>query len=222
MLWCFIKLPQFSTRIFDRNSVFFKTVPLFFCCVVQSDLEDQSNELRNAEDQAKKAIVDAARLADELRQEQDHASQIEKMRRTLENQVSVFRLSSLPCDFLFFFYCESCIVGQYPRWRFSAGVYVIRLFICFSTRYIKTRRSLLTRHRNIPLLFLETRLYWDRKVKGQDHEPQKHCRRGSFHVWECWLFLDLSVIISMTTLVRPMVVNVYWPSKHFLKNFLFT
>jgi len=142
MLWCFIKLPQFSTRIFDRNSVFFKTVPLFFCCVVQSDLEDQSNELRNAEDQAKKAIVDAARLADELRQEQDHASQIEKMRRTLENQVSVFRLSSLPCDFLFFFYCESCIVGQYPRWRFSAGVYVIRLFICFSTRYIKTRRSL--------------------------------------------------------------------------------
>jgi len=55
--------------------------------VFQSDLEDQANELRNAEDQTKKAMADSARLADELRQEQDHAAQIEKMRRTLENQV---------------------------------------------------------------------------------------------------------------------------------------
>jgi len=58
--------------------------------VVQSDLEDQSNELRNAEDSAKKAMADAARLADELRQEQDHTAQIEKMRRSLEAQVLVF------------------------------------------------------------------------------------------------------------------------------------
>ena len=58
-------------------------------CVDQTDLEDQSNELRNAEDQAKKAMADAARIADELRQEQDHAAQIEKMRRSLENQVLV-------------------------------------------------------------------------------------------------------------------------------------
>ena len=55
--------------------------------MLQTDLEDQSNELRNAEDQAKKAMADAARLADELRQEQDHAGQIERMRRSLENQV---------------------------------------------------------------------------------------------------------------------------------------
>lgn len=58
--------------------------------MVQSDLEDQSNELRNAEDSAKKAMADAARLADELRQEQDHTAQIEKMRRSLEAQVLVF------------------------------------------------------------------------------------------------------------------------------------
>jgi len=56
--------------------------------VVQTDLEDQANDLRNAEDQAKKAMADAARLADELRQEQDHSAQIDKMRRTLESQVS--------------------------------------------------------------------------------------------------------------------------------------
>jgi len=46
------------------------------------------NELKNAEDQAKKAMADAARMADELRQEQDHSAQIEKMRRTLELQVT--------------------------------------------------------------------------------------------------------------------------------------
>lgn len=56
--------------------------------VHQSDLEDQMNELKNAEDQAKKAMADAARMADELRQEQDHSAQIEKMRRTLELQVT--------------------------------------------------------------------------------------------------------------------------------------
>ena len=55
--------------------------------MTQTDLEDQANELRNAEEQAKKAMLDAARMADELRQEQDHSAQIEKMRRTLELQV---------------------------------------------------------------------------------------------------------------------------------------
>jgi len=64
--------------------------------VHQSDLEDQMNELKNAEDQAKKAMADAARMADELRQEQDHSAQIEKMRRTLELQVSdsIFSISA--------------------------------------------------------------------------------------------------------------------------------
>lgn len=54
------------------------------------------NELKNAEDQAKKAMADAARMADELRQEQDHSAQIEKMRRTLELQVSdsIFSISA--------------------------------------------------------------------------------------------------------------------------------
>ena len=54
---------------------------------LQSDLEDQANELRSVEENSKKACADAARLAEELRQEQDHAGHIEKMRRTLESQV---------------------------------------------------------------------------------------------------------------------------------------
>jgi myosin heavy chain 6/7 len=54
---------------------------------LHSDLEDQANELRMAEDSAKKAMADASRIAEELRHEQDHASQIEKLRRSSESQV---------------------------------------------------------------------------------------------------------------------------------------
>jgi chromosome segregation ATPase len=54
---------------------------------LHGDFEEQVNELRLAEDQTKKAMADAARLAEELRQEQDHAGQIEKLRRGLEVQV---------------------------------------------------------------------------------------------------------------------------------------
>ena len=44
-------------------------------------------ESRIAEDKAKKAMIDAARLADELRGEQENAQHCEKNRRNLENQV---------------------------------------------------------------------------------------------------------------------------------------
>jgi len=55
--------------------------------VIKADLEDHSNELKMAEDNAKKAMADAAKLAEELRHEQEHSSSIEKLRRTLESQV---------------------------------------------------------------------------------------------------------------------------------------
>ena len=44
-------------------------------------------ESRIAEDKAKKAMIDAARLADELRAEQENAQHCEKNRRSLECQV---------------------------------------------------------------------------------------------------------------------------------------
>jgi len=47
-------------------------------------LEEQVNMVKVAEDHAKKASADASRLAEELRQEQDHSTQIEKARRTAE------------------------------------------------------------------------------------------------------------------------------------------
>ena len=45
------------------------------------------NEAKNSEEKAKKAMVDAARLADELRAEQEHAQNQEKMRKALEVSV---------------------------------------------------------------------------------------------------------------------------------------
>ncbi|XP_052774014.1 myosin heavy chain, striated muscle-like isoform X3 [Mya arenaria] len=54
---------------------------------MQGDLEEMGNEVRGADDRAKKAIADAARLADELRAEQDHGQQVEKMRKALEAQI---------------------------------------------------------------------------------------------------------------------------------------
>ena len=53
----------------------------------QTDLDDLSNELRTAEENAKKSGLDAQRLADELRQAQDHGLQIEKSKKALENQI---------------------------------------------------------------------------------------------------------------------------------------
>merc|ERR1712142_1331692 len=51
---------------------------------LQADLEELLNEARNSEEKAKKAMVDAARLADELRSEQEHAQNEEKARRAGE------------------------------------------------------------------------------------------------------------------------------------------
>jgi myosin heavy chain 6/7 len=50
----------------------------------QSDLEEILNEARNSEEKAKRAMVDAARLADELRAEQEHAQNVEKERKSME------------------------------------------------------------------------------------------------------------------------------------------
>jgi len=61
----------------ELNSVFFQ----------QHDLTDLLNEVREAEEKSKKAMADAARLADELRQEQEHAMHVDRSRKTLELQI---------------------------------------------------------------------------------------------------------------------------------------
>merc|ERR1712014_166797 len=53
---------------------------------LNADLDEMTNEARLSEDKAAKAMVDAARLADELRCEQDNAVMSEKQRKVLEAQ----------------------------------------------------------------------------------------------------------------------------------------
>merc|ERR1712121_199713 len=50
------------------------------------DLDEMTNEARLSEEKAARAMVDAARLADELRSEQDAAMSLEKDKKLLEAQ----------------------------------------------------------------------------------------------------------------------------------------
>merc|ERR1711997_148368 len=54
---------------------------------MHAEIDDLLHQTKNGEEKAKKAMVDAARLADELRAEQDHSSSQEKAKRALETQV---------------------------------------------------------------------------------------------------------------------------------------
>merc|ERR1719266_2258487 len=54
---------------------------------MHAEIDDMLQQAKNSEEKAKKAMVDAARLADELRAEQEHASSQEKTKRSLESQV---------------------------------------------------------------------------------------------------------------------------------------
>merc|ERR1712127_399821 len=50
----------------------------------QAEIDDMLHQAKNSEEKAKKAMVDAARLADELRAEQDHVAVQSKNKRSLE------------------------------------------------------------------------------------------------------------------------------------------
>merc|ERR1712203_1301389 len=55
---------------------------------MHAEIDDMLQQAKNSEEKAKKAMVDAARLADELRSEQDHSSSQEKAKRALETQLA--------------------------------------------------------------------------------------------------------------------------------------
>ncbi|ULT86007.1 hypothetical protein L3Y34_006002 [Caenorhabditis briggsae] len=54
---------------------------------LQSEVEEALSDAKVSDDKAKKAIMDASKLADELRSEQEHASNLDKSKRALESQV---------------------------------------------------------------------------------------------------------------------------------------
>ncbi|XP_007175339.2 myosin-2 [Balaenoptera acutorostrata] len=54
---------------------------------MQGEMEDIIQEARNAEEKAKKAITDAAMMAEELKKEQDTSAHLERMKKNLEQTV---------------------------------------------------------------------------------------------------------------------------------------
>ena len=54
---------------------------------MHAEIDDLLHQAKNSEEKSKKAMVDAARLADELRAEQEHSNVQEKTKRSLESQV---------------------------------------------------------------------------------------------------------------------------------------
>merc|ERR1712073_99839 len=55
---------------------------------MHAEIDDMLSQAKNSEERAKKAMVDAARLADELRAEQDHAGAQERAARSTEVSLS--------------------------------------------------------------------------------------------------------------------------------------
>merc|ERR1719233_2051765 len=62
---------------------------------MHAEIDDMLHQAKNSEEKAKKAMVDAARLADELRAEQEHAGSQEKAKRSLESQKAERRIKEL-------------------------------------------------------------------------------------------------------------------------------
>merc|ERR1719319_2230514 len=55
---------------------------------LHAEIDDMLAQAKGSEEKSKRAMVDAARLADELRAEQDHSNGQDKAKRALENQVT--------------------------------------------------------------------------------------------------------------------------------------
>merc|ERR1711973_877122 len=55
---------------------------------IHAEIDDMLGQAKNSEEKAKKAMVDAARLADELRSEQDHATAESRGKRALDTQIN--------------------------------------------------------------------------------------------------------------------------------------
>ena len=59
-----------------------------FIHTIQAEIDEMLSQAKNSEEKSKRAMIDAARLADELRAEQDHAGSENRAKRALETQLS--------------------------------------------------------------------------------------------------------------------------------------
>lgn len=62
---------------------------------LHSEFDEVLSELKNTDDRCKKAMMDAGKLAEELRAEQEHAQNLERQRRAYEQQIKVSALACL-------------------------------------------------------------------------------------------------------------------------------
>ena len=61
-----------------------------FIHTLQAEIDEMLSQAKNSEEKSKRAMIDAARLADELRAEQDHTNSENRAKRALEAQLSEF------------------------------------------------------------------------------------------------------------------------------------
>merc|ERR1719410_2035098 len=54
---------------------------------IQAEIDGMLVAAKNGEEKAKKAMIDAGRLADELRAEQDHSTSLQATKKSLESQL---------------------------------------------------------------------------------------------------------------------------------------
>ena len=59
-----------------------------FIHTIQAEIDEMLTQAKNSEEKSKRAMIDAARLADELRAEQDHAGSENRAKRALETQLA--------------------------------------------------------------------------------------------------------------------------------------
>merc|ERR1712055_122781 len=71
-----------SKAMHDKRNVESMIHPL------QAEIDDMLGQAKNSEEKSKRAMVDAARLADELRAEQDHATAEDRGKRALDMQIN--------------------------------------------------------------------------------------------------------------------------------------
>merc|ERR1711964_194030 len=80
---------------------------------IQAEVDAMLGAAKNAEEKSKKAMVDAARLADELRAEQDHASAQASSKQSLNNQFGQLELALLTLRTLLLVVARP----PWPSWR---------------------------------------------------------------------------------------------------------
>jgi chromosome segregation ATPase len=85
---------------------------------MQAEIDDMLHQAKNSEEKAKKAMVDAARLADELRAEQDHVNtQVNALCKLFLN-VKIFSAIKHGFFVLIFLLAVVRLIGFCDRWIF--------------------------------------------------------------------------------------------------------